>query len=205
MEFRIKCETFARLSNVCRYMKAGETREYLSCLYVERAAGNLIAIATNAQIAAIELLEAKSAEPDGSCFIRFDDALIKQCMNESKFNSVLHIVTNDALRWTAVKSMFGYEHPGNVGFYTDQGTSTALWRKWMPDKMPSVSAGQMQIEAHLLADLGRAAPSGELVFPPYFDTGRPVMVRDQDDPKWYGFFMAAFAKKEPPKFELPNW
>lgn len=206
MEFTLSCEVFARLSNVCRWMREDEDRAYLRALYVERANGKLIAVATNSKIAAIELLSNKADGPDEHCFIMFDPALVAQCQQEAGWQSTLHIVTNDMLQWTTAKTMFGYVHPTNVGIYPNKVTETDGWRKWFPAELADRNYGQIQITAELLADLGRASPSGKLFFPPFTDARCPTMVRDHHAPNWYGLFMITFENQEKsPNFTLPKW
>lgn len=194
------------MSNVCSVMPEDRPQPYLRALYVERKSGKLIAVATNAKLAAIELIATASDGPDEHCFIDFEAGLVAQAVSEAPLSSALDVLAMPELQSTIVKTTYGYAHPGNVGIFPTGEVHTLKWRNWFPDKLPTASRGNMRFEGESLARLGRAAPSGKLVFPTYISEQIPCMVRDWIDPNWYGLFFPSFDVTKPsPEMKLPTW
>ena len=184
MQFAIKCETYCRLTNILRRFKPDETRDCFRAIYVERRNGNLIAVATNGEILAAELIERKPG-PDEQMYMTIDPALIAQAISEEKLGSSLHVVNTPALQYAAIKSTYGYQYAGNGAVFPKTNV-TEKWRSIVDHKE---TAAPMITNAYAVADLGFASPSGVLVFPEVIDGSKPVIVHDRDDPNWIGMFM----------------
>lgn len=185
MQFAIKCETFVRLNSVLQQIKPAN--EHLRSIYIECKSGNLIAVATNGTIAAIELLGQVSA-PDAHMHLSVDPLLIAQASQEAPLGGSLHVVFTAMLNHAAVKSTFGYQFAGNGAVFP----TNDIVRKWrgIIDKIETPSP--MIINAESIANLGYASPSGSLVFPEVIDGSKPVVVRDLHDPNWFGLFLPTF-------------
>lgn len=191
-------------------MPEDATQPYLKSLYVERAHGRLLALATNRKLLAVELVDAKSQGPDESCFVAFDPKLIAQAEAEMPFASRIDFNVMRPLGMTLAQTMYGYTHPGNVGVFptveTDGRIWSYEWRTWFPDVLPSESYGQMEWHCSHIAALAKSAPSGEIVFPTFIDTRVPCVMRDIADPNWCGlFFPHLDTNKRPPPLRLPKW
>lgn len=192
MQFKIPCSTFARLANAA-IPQPNETRHHINCIRFENVNGACYAIATNALIAAIEHLGNTEWQDYGICIAR-DPALIAQCESEASFDSELTIdvIINDIMKFASAKTTFGYTHPDNVLRYPPDGMDHRPWndfRSLVPDEMPSKSAGFLFMDTEQITNLGKASPSGRLVFPKFIDSSKPVLVRDAVDPAWLGLFL----------------
>lgn len=182
MQFAIKCETYVRLNNALRLITADKM--HLNNIFVECKNGNLIAVATNGKIAAIELI-GQTHEYDAFMHLIVDAALLAQAKAEENLGGSLQIVFTPALAHAAIKSTFGYQYPGNAAVFPNSD----IVQKWrgIIDKVETPSP--MIINADSIAALGHSSPSGMLVFPEIIDGSKPVVVRDMNDPNWFGMFM----------------
>ena len=206
MKFSLPCATYVRFSAVCRWAPVEWPQQYIRSLYVERRNNQLLAIATNVKVAVIELI-GPDIGPDEGCFIAFDDALLQQAHVETDYSSSIMFDVMPELQFGTAKTMFGYECLSNIGvFPTDDKIETLAWRNWLPEKLPSVSFGQMQINCRTLEMMAAAAPSGEIVFPQFIDTRIACVVRDFVDKNWIGVFMPMFdGSRSVPKVIIPTW
>ena len=207
MQFSLTCDSFARLSAICEWMPDGWPQPYLRAMLVERRSNKLIVVVTNVKLAVIEMVNADCPGPDEHCFIAFDSALIAQARAEASFSSTISFVVMRDMHTTIAETLFGYTHPSNVGvFPTEDKVETINWRRWLPDELPKVSYGHMQMDCPLLGYLAAAAPSKQIVFPPFIDTRIPALVRDKTDPNWFGLFMPSFdLVDKSPKLRIPTW
>jgi hypothetical protein len=195
MRFQISCETFARLSNACK-IDANEPRFFLRSVRIENINGHAFAIASNAKIMAVEYLD-QTTEPNGFVQVIASDALINQCKIEAAFDSILQIdlIDNEVVKYVNIATTFGYKHPENGGFFWSSENAKgwndlSKWRE-IPNTFPTeTSDGFMFMDAELLADLGRSAPSGRITFPEKINTKQPVIVCDSIDPAWMGMFVS---------------
>jgi hypothetical protein len=206
MQFSMKCDTFVRLNNVFRNFSENETREWLKAIYIERRAGKLIAIATNARVLAAELIGEDSG-PDTIFGMTIDPALIEQCEKEVPFGGTLSIIYIDMLKTVTIKSSFGYQYPGN-GYVEHDDCKIHTWRS-IPDRKSEEKA-PMVLRAEDISNMGRASPSGIIVFPNKIDGSKPVAVLDMIDPNWMGYFMPYVKNDDdvrqfPENKELPGW
>lgn len=187
MQFNIRCETYARLTNALQWFGSNETRAYFKSIYVERRAGQLVAVATNGKILAAQLLDNRSTGPDEGMNLTIDPAMIAQARTEANLNGLMNVNYIPELQHATVKTTFGFQFQGNAALHF-QGPNLVKdgWRS-IPDT--TVEPGPMIISSRDVAHLGAASPSGYLVFPAEIDGAKPVLVTDRVDPNWIGFFM----------------
>lgn len=192
MNFNIPCSTFARLINAA-IIPEGEERTYLHGVYLHRTAGKLYAIATNAQVMAIELLdEDLPPEDEGAVFVMGSPALIEQCHKETMFNSVLTVTLIDipGMQTVTATTTYGYTHPVSVGYFGEGLKEISVWKTYIvPEDVPKKSHGFMFFDTEQISNLGKASPSGRLVFPEHIDNRKPVIVNDSVDPSFAGLFL----------------
>lgn len=204
MNIEIPCQLYYRISDIPLMLDPDDKRKYLKCIYLERKAGKLFVIATNAKIASVELL-GDSAGPDECTAIVVDQALIDQCQKEIPFNSSLVIVANPALQFTTIKTKFGYNHPGNAMVQLPDANNFATWRKWFPDDVPKKSFGVMQWSSRQIYALANASPSSVLRFPEFIDTNVPVIIRDVENDNWVGAFNPLPLEGQCQPATVPDW
>jgi hypothetical protein len=202
MDITISCELYSRMIEIPKRLAEDDKRRYFECLYIERKNKRLYVIATNVKIAAVQYLGASDG-PDECTAICVNDGLIEACDKETPFDSKLSIVSNPILKFTAIKSSFGYQFPGNAWVELPDPNEFTTWREWFPEKVATASSGVMywntwQIEALLLA-----STSGGVTFPEFIDTSIPIVIRDDNDPHWIGVFMNNQTKKA--AATVPDW
>ncbi len=208
MKFTIPCDTFCRMSSVLSFFEprvSQEARNQIECVRIENHKGKTYVIATNQQIASIELV-GNTSEPDGVAHVANDPDLIKQCEMERNYNSYLEIITIPEIALATAKTMMGYVHNKNVCIWPDI-TIMDEWRSWGPDSQPKKPNGAMYIETAHMVTLFNASPSGCLVFPEIIDVNVPIVLRDRKNPNWVGLFLGRplpTEQKAKPA-TLPEW
>lgn len=204
MNTEISCEIYSRLSEIPISVHPEDKRKYFKSVFIERKANTLFAVVTNGNIAAIERI-GEDIGPDECTALTVDPVLIKQCEVETAYNSKLVIVANPLLSFTAIKTTFGYNYPGNGMVQLPDKNHFNAWREWGPDEMPVRTSGAMFWNGAAILMLATASPSNGLCFPEFIDTGKPVVVRDLNSDDWMGLFMptADGAKIEPAT--IPDW
>lgn len=202
MDIEIPCELYHRLEDINGLSEA-DPRKHLNSIYIERRDNVLFVIATDVKIAVIQ--KSISVGPDTSFAIRMDNALLLQCATEKQFNSNLILTNNPALNFVSAKTTFGYNFPGNIGVMLPDNNEFQSWREWLPDEMPTQSNGNMLMNAHSVARIAFASPSGSIIFPEFIDVRKPVLVRDVFSHDWIGLFFPAQKDKTPAYLGVPDW
>jgi len=203
MELSVSCDTFVRLAKIASSNDAG----YLKSIWLEITdKGDVLAIATNRKIAAIEHLGMIKADP-GKMNVCVDEAFVQQCQTETAFNGTITFVNNPVLKFVSAKTSLGYVHATNAGVYTDGKNEFETWRDWFPDEMPKKTNGGIFSNLDNLALLASSAPTASVVFQKWIDAEKPVMVRDVHDDKWVGLFMPRpdAKNRSPEPFAIPTW
>lgn len=201
MNVNIPGELYSRMIEIPKRLDEAETRRYFYSLYIERKNKKLYVVATNIQIAAIQYL-GENDGPDEATAIAIDDKLIEICDKETPHDGNISIAANTMLSYTAIKSTFGYQHPGNAFVQLPENHEFKTWRDWLPDKLPEKSHGVIYWNTYSIHALLLASPSGAVTFPEHIDTSIPVIIRDDNDPNWIAVYkpvrdrVAAF---------IPDW
>jgi hypothetical protein len=216
MQFKIPCETFARLSIAAVPLSdvpPTSVIDELACVYLEHRKGQTLAIATNNRICAIERL-GNTDQPDGSVCVTIDPVLVQQCLTEAQFDGELTIdvTDNEILRWAAAKTSFGYTYNGNAGRFPEVGTKFKHWADWRsilpPARKKQEPSGFLHFRAAHLEILAKASPSGCIIFPEIINTDEPILLRDSVDPNWLGMFMGVVEDSDEKQYEpatRPEW
>lgn len=211
MRFTLPCETYVRLTNALN-MQKDETRP-INCIRLDYVAGDYYAVATNAIIIAVQYL-GKTDEQDGGICLINDQLLKAQCQQEIPFDGEISVdvIDNEMIQFAAIKTSFGYNHPGNGAIFPpSEGWGEPWhangWKKIFPDDVATKSKGFIFMDTEHVANLGRCAPSGRIVFPEKIDSSKPVVVRDAVDPDWLGAFLPREANKISSLVAatLPDW
>lgn len=210
MNFEIPCDVYARLSAIPLNIPTDEINENLRSICIERKNGSVYAITSDRKIAAIEYI-GPSQEPDGFTHVAVAAALVEAAIKESAFDGKFHLVANDMLKFTSLKSSFGFQPTSNVGIYHNGPKDEAFtnWRDWPPALPVRKSRGAMFWTGNLIATLAKTAPSGTVIFPEFIDVNEPVILRDPTDDSWCGLFMGVARENDqrivsaPAK--LPDW
>lgn len=192
MKFVIPCRTFVRLSATALQINENDEqgRTFLRSVRLEMLNGRLIAVATNAKVMAIELISDDNEEPDGGVSLTIDPTLIAVATVEQEFESNLEILWEPSTGYAVVMTTQGYIHPGSghvAGEYAD-------WRKIVP-KNAEKSVGVMVFNGAAIARLTKTSPTGEIVFPRYIDATAPIVIRDREEPTWFGLFLSNSSKE----------
>lgn len=196
MEHIIPCETFARLTNVLKYMPKDDPW----CQSI-RLEGNF-AIASNRFYLVVERLETTAPSV---LHIPADPALIEQADKEAMFHGKMHIIANDILKFASLKTSLGYQYPGNAGLYLDQPNTLDAWRNIVPKDLPKKSKGSMCLFLDPLKNLIETSPSKTITFPENIDWTQPIVVRDAVDPNWCAFFYVRESKNPHDPATIPGW
>lgn len=211
MQFQIPCSTFVRLANAVNIIHHPNT-EYLRSIYLEYRNGKAIAVASNCKIAAIEYFYAVPPEFDQKTVVTISPKLLEQCKTEAPFESVLTIVANPDLSFTAAKTSLGFNLTDNImQVHPEAMKELSDWRNWFPDRSPDkTDMIALYMNAEDIANLGRSSPSGRLMFPTHYTADQPVIVRDELDEKWCGLFMPSGRNTKGEKFvakpaQPPEW
>lgn len=207
MELSIGCDVFVRLAKIAMSNKLNGQRDYLKSVWLEITdKGDVLAIATNVKVAAIEHLGTIKSEP-GKMNVCVDDALIEQCKTETAFDGTITFVNNPVLKFISAKTSLGYVHATNAGVYTDEKNEFESWRDWFPDKLPEKTNGGIFSNLENLALLASSSPTGSVVFQEFVDAKQPVMVQDVHEPSWVGLFMPRpdAKNRSPEPFAIPTW
>jgi len=198
MNYKLKCETYARLCNVLDYMPEN-ANEWFNSIRLE---GNYV-IASNRQILIVERLN--YVNPSEPIHIINSEVLRKQCLEEAKFNSDLTIHVNPMLKFASAKTTFGYNFPENATLWSDQENHMDRWAETIPTAHNTMTYGAMFWEATNIANLSKASPSGCIVFEQYIDERKPILIRDMNDENWFAVFVPGVEDGSVPPAELPVW
>lgn len=131
--------------------------------------------------------------------------LVKQCVEEAKYNGNVTIIYNEMLGYATAKTTFGYVHSGNL--VSTQENRLSRWREVVGQcvEPAPVSVGAMFWDASIVSKLATVAPSGGLLFEETIDVNRPVLMRDKNDPNWCAFFHAFPKGETAAPATCPNW
>lgn len=194
MNFEISAEIFMRLAKIPALIPQrvlnipSEDAESIKCVRLEYRSGNYYAIATNRKICAVYYL-GTTAEADAVAHITIDPALVAQCEVEKQFGGKLQIVSIPEMQIVTLKTLFGWNYPGNAGVFPPPQGRLNEWMTWVPKTDVKASVGAMSWSADNVSALVEASPSGRVAFPEFIDAMQPVIMRDIIDPNWFGVFM----------------
>lgn len=201
----ISCEMYARMIEIALAQHANEQRTYLKSMFIERKNNQLFAVVTNVGIAAIEFL-GPNIGPDEYFGLVADENLMKQCEQETPFNSYIHIDANLVLNFGTAKTTFGYVFNGNAVVAIPETNNFVEWRNWLPDEMPKKSFGAMYWSSGNIWLLATASKSGALRFPAFIDVTVPVLVCDVESDAWIGLFIPTQRdQKKIVPATIPDW
>ena len=203
MEVSISCDAFARLAKI----SSSNSEGYLRSIWLEvTEAGDVIAVATNRKIAAIEKV-GKSTIGVMKMNVCVDEKLVEQCKTEIAFNSSITFVNNEALKFISAKTSLGFVHSGNAGIYATEENAFETWRDWFPDEIPTEPNGGIFSNLENLALLASSSPTASVVFQEIIDNKKPVIVQDIHEPAWLGLFMPRpdAQTRSPEPFSVPGW
>lgn len=208
MKFDIKCATFVRLASICNFFEPTtpqEIRDKIRTVRLEAVNGNMLAIACNQKIAAIELIGRAPSNQNDVAHVILDPAIINQCKAESFMDGVLTINTIPEIATGMAQTSSGWSFPGNACYWFDE-TPLNDWRKWAPDTIAEESKYVMYWNLYHVQALMESSPSGKVIFPEFIDTMQPIVLRDYNNPNWVGLFIPR--KEESPQkipAQLPDW
>lgn len=203
MEVSVTCDVFARLAKIALSNNDG----YLRSIFLEITEdGDVLAIATNRKIAAIEKI-GKSSLDAMKMNVCVDEKLVEQCKTEVAFNSSVTFINNPMLKFISVKTSLGYVHSGNAGIYATGENAFETWRDWFPDELPTEPNGGIFSNLENLALLASSSPTASVIFQEIIDNKKPVIVQDIHEPAWIGLFMPRpdAQTRSPEPFVIPDW
>lgn len=208
MKFDIKCATFARIASICSFFEPRtlpDIRAKLNTVRLETRNGRTFAVATNQQVAAIELIGITPGAQDGHAHIILDPVLINQCKAEAFMNGVLSINVIPEIATAFAQTSSGWNYPGNPCYWFDD-TPLNDWRNWAPDAPVTKTENIMMWSVFHMQSLVETSPSGKVYFPKHVDAEKPVVIRDCVDPNWVGLFVPK-PQGETQKIAatLPDW
>lgn len=209
MQFLMASDTYYRLTRILEHPKKDEQRQELRNIYLEAVDGNIVAVVSNGKVLAAEFICRNPESYNWNFDLVYTPQLAEAARKEIDFGGKLEIIWTPELKMAAVKTTFGYQHPGNAAvMHTGTHILREKWRKIVPEPVKA-SKGAMALHVDHLTPLGAASPSGEIVFPAFFDSALPVIVRDRHDPNWLGVFIPHLddgkgAVKVDPAI-IPNW
>jgi hypothetical protein len=198
-DYAIPCDTFARLSNVLRFMPP-DIDDHFRTIRIDHG----IAVASNRIIMAVENIGVGA----GVIHVIASPGLIENCRKEAPFASDVTITVNEPLKWAVAKTSFGYIEPGNCCLWSDAPSDLDRWRDIaLATKEPAkINRGGMFWDADNISNLAASSPSGRLVFEEMIDTqGRPTIVRDINDYNWFGLFNPYSIGENTIPAVLPTW
>lgn len=208
MKFTIPCETFYRLSRIISYFQEDtnyEIKQKINTIRLENYKGNLIAIATNQKIAAIEYIS-PTDQPDGILHVNPHQSLINISKEEKLYNSFIEFVLIPEIHMASAKTMLGFQFQGNA-YHFLKDTPLDDWRSWVSEETPKTNNSAMYWDLNHLILLNESSPSGRIIFPKIIDIDIPVVLRDANNPNWVGLFVGKTTPSENKKTitTLPKW
>lgn len=174
-KFILNMPVLARLSRVC---DAGKI------IRLEYTRNHLYGISSDETIACVEFL-GESAHPDEKCDLILTEEL-QTLIN--KYGDSDNEVVIETIPEVATGSLSCAGHVETSCFSWGESSFLDDWKKWL---LPPVtfSKGAMFWNVYQVQRLFEASPTGELVFPEYFDSSKPVIIRDINDSNWVGVFI----------------
>lgn len=207
MNFSIKCQTFARLANICHFFEPSTRQDIIqkiNTLRIENKNGKSFAVATNEKIAVAEFLHT-TEQPDGYVHVVLHPELIKQCEIEMQYDSNLHFTVIQEIAVATATTDLGYTFPSNACYWFEDSPLND-WRNWFPEMQLAESQGAMYWNANHLETLVKSSPSGQIAFPEFINTSNPVLLRDIKSPNWVGVFIPENTVGQITKAAiLPDW
>jgi len=199
-EFIIPCETVVRLASILTDFPDAAS-DWCNSIRID----NGQAVATNRIVMSVENI----GGPAGVVHLIPDAALIAQCRVETPFSSKLHIIVTSELRHAVAKTTLGYVHPGNCAIWSDAPNELDDWRSIVTKcaKPADKYASGMFWDAANVARLAASSPTGRLVFEHIIDASgaRPTVIRDVNDPEWFGLFYPSSKLDKYAPATLPTW
>jgi hypothetical protein len=103
--------------------------------------------------------------------------------------------------------MYGAVINENVGMWYDSPSDFDRWRERaeLARAPATVPNGAMYWDMDEVNAIGRASPSGGIVFEAIPDLSRPVIIRDYADPNWFAMFHPFNETAHVKSASLPDW
>lgn len=200
MSITIPCETIVRFAPIIQ--RAVDPQ--FQMLRLEQG----LIVATDRKLLVVE----KAVRSfQGQCNLRITDAFVEQCRVEANLAGEVTVIPNDMLKFTTVKTSYGWTTTDNLGVWTDGRTDLDRWREVITQcKEPLESAGAGGAMVWSLRDLQvltAASPSGEVSFERVFNPDqRPTLLRDISVDTWVGCFLPRLSDGVYyPPASLPGW
>lgn len=208
MNFTIDCDTFVRLSNVCKYFENPnelDLKKRVNAIRLENVNGKRFAIVTNGKIACVENL-GETEELDGAVTVALTEELLQQCRLDALFGASLIVTSIPELALATGQISNGTQLNGNIATWYDDNPLDR-WREWLPDETPKASKGSMFWNTMYIETLFNASPTGLIYFQEFVDVEQPIILRDYNDKNWFGLFLAAPQKPSiiSEGATLPDW
>lgn len=210
MKFEIKCNTFVRLASICNFFKSTiphELKEQINTVRLEKINGKTIAIATNQQLAAIEILpQFDLGETGKSIHIVLDPVLVNQCKAEAFLDGSLYIDAIPEIATAVAIASSGWRYSGNACHWFAE-TILDEWHTWVQRDPLKKSNKIMAWELAHVQALFEASPTGHIYFPQFIDAEKPIILRDRGNPNWVGLFKPkpSNTESQTESAELPQW
>lgn len=188
----LKLQNLSRLSKIC---------ENNFAIRFEILNHKVYGIASNDSVGIVEFL-GESDDMDGVCHIIINDKLAEYIKNNlySETNVIIETIPE-----IATGTLTCGDFLETSCFIWPESTPLDNWKSWLvPDT--DKSTGFMFWNVYQVQKLFEASPSGDLVFPEFFDSSKPVLIRDNNDSRWAGFFIPKAKTKQVVKpATKPDW
>jgi len=187
------------LYRLSRLYEAGKKQENIIRFEVYK--GKLYAIGTNGAVSTVEYL-GESSETDMVCHINLNNKMMKIADDYRYSDTDISI---ELIPEIASGTLVCDRTMETSCFYWPESTFLNDWKDWFVE-LPNESSGFMFWNLYQIQCLYEASPSGELIFPAFFDSSKPVPVQDANNPNWFGFFIPSPKVKNGLKpVEKPEW
>lgn len=185
MEFLVPCQTFYQLATVAALNPADGQHSYMRAVVFHRRSGFSYVWASSPHVLSCYNL-GKSEGEDVTIVINYDPILTERCRIDGDADGELKVMVPGGMM-AIISSNMGYIHSGDL-LNKDTAQVDEMWRRAVPDELPTTHNGALFIDTSLLPLLGASSPSGRFAFPEFIDSTKPVIVRDVVDPDWFGVF-----------------
>ena len=195
--FRIKFKTLVRLQKVLRHFHATtneETKRELNTVRLENKNGKAFAIVSNHKIGVVEFL-GETDQLDSVCHLK-----------------VMEWPEEGTATITVIPEALIGMMTSDIGFNVTEVCQwfdkciLERWPEWAAKDAKS-SKGFMVFDLYTVKTLFESSPSGNVIFPEFIDTTRPVTLRDRESENWAAFFVPTIDMKEKPlkAAKVPDW
>ena len=156
-------------------------------------------IASNEIIACVKYL-GDSFDENEVVYIKIDPEFRERMEFNTRFSTPVTLETVPAFGLATLKAdkdISEYLIYLDENFYDD-------WRSWFTES--SENKGFMFWDTYQVIKLFESSPSGQIVFPEFINSSKPVLLRDVTDSTWMGAFVpAAKDDRKIKSATLPEW